>query len=663
MGRFRLRLRKAGLCYVLRPLFRTRALAQSKLDPALPPFTAAWDNLRRPVWVFDPQTCFGLYANPAAMELWGAETLDELLSRDFSKLSPAVRTRVERLAQATAKGEAVIERWSFYPRGEPLTVQAVISSLVLTDGRQALLFEAAPVDVEEGERRAVEALRHTSSLITLFDAEGRAVFSNPAAFAAYGEAELGLGDRFTDEAHGPQILKAVLAGEVLAELSRVRTCKGERWHHLDARTVVDPVTGVTGVLLSERDVTAQIEAEERADTAEAKERFLANMSHELRTPLNSVIGFAGLLKGADLAPEQSRYVDHISTAGEALLTVVNDLIELSELDVGEVRLDEAAFDPVVVVRHAVDDFERAAEAKGLTLDVEICRDAPVEVIGDATRLGRVLRHYLSNAVKFTERGGVRVALSTARSKDGAALEIAVVDTGPGVAPRDQARLFRRFSQADPMARRTVGGGGLGLAVSRELMALMGGEAGVESEPGEGARFWLRVTLPLAEGAGEGEAPEAAALRVLYADDHQANRVLIQAMLGAHGHGCDLACDGAEAVRMAKVGGYDLILMDIQMPVLDGVGAAREIRAFDGPEGRVPILALTANTLSDQVESYLAAGMQDCIAKPVNMAELLQQKARWDAAASLAPGPRKSSATKRSRNFPAPALATGYVLPY
>jgi CheY-like chemotaxis protein len=162
------------------------------------------------------------------------------------------------------------------------------------------------------------------------------------------------------------------------------------------------------------------------------------------------------------------------------------------------------------------------------------------------------------------------------------------------------------------------------------MALMGGEAGVTSEPGQGARFWLRVTLPLAEAAGEGEAPEAAALRVLYADDHHANRILIQAMLGAKGHACDLACDGAEAVRMAEAGGYDLILMDIQMPVLDGVGAACEIRALDGPEGRVPILALTANTLSDQVESYRAAGMQDCIAKPVNMAELLAQVARWGA---------------------------------
>ncbi len=610
-------------------------MAQSKLDPALPPFTAAWDRLRRPVWVFDPQTCFGLYANPSAMELWGAETLDELLSRDFSKLSPAVRTRVERLAQATARGEAVIERWTFYPRGQPLTVQAVISSLTLADGRQALLFEAAPVDVEEGERRAVEALRHTSSLITLFDAEGRAVFSNPAAFAAYGEAELGLGDRFTDAARGPAMLEAVLAGEVLAELSRVRTSKGERWHHLDARTVVDPVTGVTGVLLSERDVTAQIEAEERAETAEAKERFLANMSHELRTPLNSVIGFAGLLKGAALTTDQSGYVDRIASAGEVLLTVVNDLIELSELDVGEVRLDEAAFDPAILVGHAADDFRSAAEAKGLTLEVETLGDAPGDVVGDATRLGRVLRHYLSNAVKFTARGRIRVVLSTAASNNGAELEIAVIDTGPGVARRDQARLFRRFTQADPTSSKTVGGGGLGLAVSRELMALMGGEAGVESEPGQGARFWLRVSLPLAEPADVGEAFEVAALRVLYADDHEANRILIQAMLRAQGHTCDLACDGVEAVRMAQTGGYDLILMDIQMPVLDGVGATREIRALDGSEGRVPILALTANTLSEQVESYRAAGMQDCIAKPVNMAELLLQVARWGSAAASA----------------------------
>lgn len=604
-------------------------MTQSPFDPALQPLTAAWDRLRRPVWVFDPATCFGLYANPAAMALWNAESLDELLGRDFSKLSPAVRTRVERLAQATAQGEAVIERWSFYPRGVPTTVQAVISSLDLADGRQALLFEAAPVDVEEDERRAVEALRHTSSLITLFDAEGRPVFSNPAAFAAYGETDTGLSERFADAAHGAQILKAVLAGEVLAELSHVRTSKGERWHHLDARAVVDPVTGVAGVLVSERDVTAQIEAEERAETAEAKERFLANMSHELRTPLNSVLGFAGLLRTSSLDAKQFGYVERISSAGEVLLTVINDLIELSELDVGEVHPDAVAFDPAAVVRHAADDFHAAAAAKGLTLDFDIPDDLTGRVIGDEGRLGRVLRHYLSNAVKFTETGGVRIVLSVATVEDAAEIEIAVIDTGPGVPLRDQARLFRRFSQVDRDGR-SVGGGGLGLALSRELMMLMGGEAGVESEPGKGARFWLRTRLPRAGAQAVEETLEASPLRVLYADDHESNRVLVQAMLGAQGHLCELACDGAEAVRLAGSGGYDLILMDIQMPGLDGVGATREIRAFNGREGRVPILALTANTLSEQVESYLAAGMQDCIAKPVNMAELLLQVARWGA---------------------------------
>ena len=205
------------------------------VTPELPADLSGWDRLRRPVWLFDPETCRGLYANAAAVALWGAESREELLGRDFSELSPAVRTRMQRLALATADGDAVTERWSFYPGGQPVTVKAVISSFALADGRTVLLFEAASIDVEPEELRAVEALRHSANLISLFDERGRSTFANPAAFAAYGDDAAGFAGRFEDADRAAEAMARVLAGEALDELRQVSTEDGERWRHLDAR--------------------------------------------------------------------------------------------------------------------------------------------------------------------------------------------------------------------------------------------------------------------------------------------------------------------------------------------------------------------------------------------------------------------------------------------
>jgi signal transduction histidine kinase/AmiR/NasT family two-component response regulator len=599
----------------------------------------AWDGLRRPIWVFDPATCRGLYANPPAMELWGAETLDELLSRDFSKLSPAVLTRVARLAQATADGGSVTERWSFYPKGQPLTVQAVISTLKLEDGRPALLFEAAPADVEAEELRAVEALRHTAILITLFDASGRAAFANPAAFAAYGEAGNTFAARFDDPDRAVAALTGVLAGAVLDELRQTPSTDGEgRWRHLDARLVTDPATGMAGVLVSERDVTAQIEAEraaaaahERAEVAEAKQRFLANISHELRTPLNAITGFAGLLAASPLDAGQSRHLARIGEAGEHLTRILNDVIDLAELDRHEVRLDRAAFAPADLLAIALEAVRPAADAKGLALNLEAPTPALHPMIGDAGKLAKVVSHFVDNAVKFTARGAVTLRLDA----QGDALTISVIDTGPGLDAATQARLFRPFSQGDDGMQRSAGGSGLGLAIARELMALMGGEVGVESTPGKGSRFWLRVALapaetPASDGA-RADDDDDRPFSILYADDNEANRALVQAILASQGLACDLVEDGAQAVEAVRGGDYDLVLMDIQMPVMDGVTATREIRRLAAPQGGIPILALTANTLSEQRETYADAGMADCIAKPVNIGEVLAKTLLWAAA--------------------------------
>jgi len=450
----------------------------------------AWDSLRRAVWLFDPDSCFGVYANSAALALWGAADLEELLARDFSALSPAVRARTDRLRSVTAGGDGVQERWTFYPNGEPLTVQALISTVALDDGRNVLLFEATEADVGAEERRAVEALRHSAGPVGLFDAGDAVLFANPGAFATYGDG-VGLVARFAEAVDGRAVLQSALDGQATDAVHRMTTREGPRWHHIDCRPVLDPVTGAISVLLNERDVTDRVEAEaaraaaeQKVAMAEARQAFLSQMSHELRTPLNAVMGFADVLGTAGLQPEQAGHVGRIRAAGQTLHVVLEQMIDLSHRD----------------------DW-------GTPLDFEASKTPGSAAAPDTT------------------------------------------------------------------------------------------------------------SSPEASGEDEGE---GRAMVVLYIDDNESNRVLVSTLLTAQGVICETADDGAEGVEAARRGGWDVILMDIQMPVMDGVEAARRIRAMDSEVAATPIIALTANTLPEQVEQYFAVGMDDCIAKPLSAAGMFEK---------------------------------------
>jgi signal transduction histidine kinase/CheY-like chemotaxis protein len=618
----------------------------SRAPVSVPPAEACgWEQLSRPVWLFDPHALRGVYANAAALALWDAESLDELLSRDFQGLSPAVQARTAMLASRTARGEVVQERWTFYPRGVPTTVQASISAFELRPGYRVLLFEASPVDVEEGERRAVEALRHTSTVISLFDTSGRLIFSNPAGYRIYGPDAPDFLGRFHDVMEGTGLLAVAGAGETTTALVQVRTTAGLRWHHVDARPTLDPVTGQQGLLLNEQDVTAQIEAERglreadhRAAVAESRQRFLANMSHELRTPLNAIIGQAALLRGRVDGDD----VAIISDAARTLLDSVNDMILLSELDLGRVRLAQIPFCPQTCV-----------EAVSSGLVVESDWRAGERLQGDAERTGLIVRHFVSNAIKFAGREGASIRLGHERDAEGRVwLSITVQDRGPGIDNARISALFERFSQGDSSTTKSFGGGGLGLAVSNELAALMGGRVEAHNRDGGGAVF--RLVAPFAPAASV-EAPlsgaeqartdvagtvaliaddavdHPAGFKVLYADDHEVNRKIVTAMLASRGIVCETVENGALAVEAVERGHYGLVLMDIQMPVMDGVEATRAIRRLAGACATVPILALTANTLDDQRAKYASVGMQACLAKPVDMAALFSAVDHWSGA--------------------------------
>ncbi len=395
------------------------------------------------------------------------------------------------------------------------------------------------------------------------------------------------------------------------EYRAVRKDGGEIWLESRPALLRDPVTGrATGIIDIVRDVTehkaleCQLRrAQAAAETAAAvKGEFLANMSHELRTPLTSVLGFARLVDDEpDLSPDARRFIGRVLSGGKALLTTINDILDFSKLEAGHLELDPEPVSPARLVEEALELFSLEAQAKGLPLRAEGLADLPAELLIDGGRLRQVLLNLVGNAMKFTESGAVTVeARYDAADRR---LELAVSDTGPGVAPDDVDLLFRRFSQVDGGLTRKHGGTGLGLAICKGLVEAMGGEIGVTSAPGHGARFHFHIAAPpVVEAEAEVAEPDEPsslppACRVLVVDDNPANRELVHAILTAMGAQVDEAVDGEAGVAAATAAPFDAILMDLRMPRLDGAQAAARIRGEGGPNARTPIIAFSADARS------------------------------------------------------------------
>ena len=391
---------------------------------------------------------------------------------------------------------------------------------------------------------------------------------------------------------------------------------------------------------------ALVEAREKAEaTAAAKTDFLANMSHELRSPLNAIIGFSGVLKGSPcLTRRDARHAGLIADASDAMLVVVNDVLDFSRLESGAVELDPEPFDPLTLARSVAALAEDQAAAKGLRLDV-IADGEISQVNGDGPRLRQVLLNLISNALKFTTEGGVRLHLAQAPGADGmTAMRIAVVDTGIGIPADKLGSVFERFNQAEPSTSRRFGGTGLGLAICKRIVGLMGGTIGVESREGRGSIFWLEVELPLAEAEAMVDAEDAPAaldrpIRLLLVEDVDVNRELVRVILEPFEIEIDTATNGVEAIDAVRRAAYDLVLMDLQMPVMDGLTAAAHIRALpDAALQRLPIIAMTADVMPDQVQRCLDAGMNAHLGKPLSPTALLQAIAEWTAQTVEPPKP-------------------------
>jgi signal transduction histidine kinase/ActR/RegA family two-component response regulator len=392
-----------------------------------------------------------------------------------------------------------------------------------------------------------------------------------------------------------------------------------------------PDGGIVGVMRdinrAERDLIRAKAAAEAS--SHAKSQFLAAMSHEIRTPLNGVLGMNSLLLRTQLSDEQRTYARTIRSSGKALLTLINDILDLSRVDAGRVDLVIADFDPQRLVQDVATSLATRARETGLDFEVAFERGLPPALEGDEGRLRQVLFNLIGNAVKFTERGSVRIDVGCRDLDEGfVELVASVTDTGIGIAADALPTLFERFQQADSGITRKYGGSGLGLAISRGLIELMGGRIDVRTQPGVGSTFTVAVPLrlghalpPVADTQIGLAGDLGAGLHVLVAEDNNVNQLVVGAMLSQMGHTFDIARNGHEAVAQVASVHYDVVLMDVQMPDLDGMSATRRIRALNTSACHVPIIAVTANAMVEDRQACIEAGMDGHVFKPVDAKDL------------------------------------------
>ncbi len=498
------------------------------------------------------------------------------------------------------------------------------------------------------QQRVMSSILEEAAVMALVcDADGQVVSSNAQARVRLLEGHPGgnLANLAYGNDTGPlfdNVPALLAAGKSLREELTVRNDQGQTFWLSTALIpleVPDKPSARWGVMIE--DISAKKLTEryrQERDLAQqatrAKGLFLANLSHEIRTPMNAVVGLTALALDEAVSPRAKEYLSQLKRSGAALLGVINDILDFSKLEEGKLELESVDFSITTLI-DSVDAMARfKADEKGLIFSIKASPRVPPILKGDGLRLQQVLLNLVANAIKFTEKGSVEVSLKPLPAADfdspeTVRLRFEVLDTGIGIAAEDQQRLFQSFTQVDASTTRVYGGTGLGLAICRQLIVLMGGTLGVQSSPGQGSLFWFELTLSV--GQALPELPRALwnfeGLRVLLAEDNKVNQLVAREILAKVGVQPVVVSNGLQAVDSVESQAFDLVLMDLQMPVMDGLEATRIIR-LTRDAASLPILALTAHTFAEELETCVSVGMQDLVPKPVDPEDLYQRINRW-----------------------------------
>ncbi|WP_423600783.1 ATP-binding protein [Roseateles sp. MS654] len=565
-----------------------------------------YDWLDVPMWVYDQERQRNLWANAAALSFWRADSAEEFLSRDLSDMSPSVAERLAVTAADHTQGKLVREQWTLYPKGQPTTVMLVSRGIRTPDKRQVMLFAADSLvsGVDKSLLRGVEALQHTSVRIAVFSLrDGSVLMRNPAAAMCFNGLRKTIGATdfsaiFPDPDLARRIVAQVRGGQTFGAELEINTANGRRWHAVDARPMRDPVSGEVVLQLNARDIgdfkatQAQLEAAREAAEAasQAKSSFLANMSHEIRTPMNGVLGLTELVLQTELNERQRKFIELAHSSAKGLMVIINDLLDIAKIEAGRVIIDQAPFSLHDCLREALHPLLLQAHEKGLQLHARVQPGVPQHLLGDALRLRQILVNLVGNALKFTEKGEVRVDIERIDATQDAPaahagplrLRIAVHDTGIGMTRDQIAQIFSPFTQADGSITRRYGGTGLGLTIVKRLVELMGGEVQVESQPGAGScfSFEIRVSQPLV-------LDEVLRTETVDVDVHETEAGALESEDRAAGHG-DFGADF----------GADTVPAD-----LDDLPPGRIVTDADGP-ATDPLL--DAETVAADLDGALAA---------------------------------------------------------